>query len=109
MPDTKYVIIPQHQLDKLEEIRKAIWEIFADLPNTDPHLHNMLKVTPKLWAIANRKYPELQPLTDALEQIGDTFIETTEDALDMRGIAHRALANWQQIQDTENCPYYKGN
>jgi hypothetical protein len=56
----KKVIIPQADLDLLEECRVEIWKVFqayAEIlpPESVVHLSN---VTSKIWKIANRKYPK---------------------------------------------------
>jgi hypothetical protein len=54
----KQVIIPQSDLDKIEECRKAIREILDGRIDGYTDYKWMFEVTSILWKIANRNYPE---------------------------------------------------
>ena len=51
----KHVIVPQSDIDKLEQIRKSLWRLAEDgLINE----HIILPITSVLYGIAHRKYPK---------------------------------------------------
>ena len=56
---SKSVIIPQADLDKLEEIRKTLWGKYGTERTGISSLVELQKITEGLWLIANRKYPPI--------------------------------------------------
>jgi hypothetical protein len=50
------VVVPQADIDKLEEARLRIWEIIGDKPIPEQVL--FANSTEKMWLITHRKYPK---------------------------------------------------
>jgi hypothetical protein len=52
------VIVPQSDLDRLEQARKDLWNILDLAPLTGFHISSILfSVTSVMWLVANKKYP----------------------------------------------------
>lgn len=56
---TKHVIVPQEELDKLEQARIELYEILDSYKDEFMTLR-FSNVTGTMWAIANRKWPEVK-------------------------------------------------
>lgn len=60
------VVVPREDLDKVEEARKALYDIFNDALDRNPSLIiSLQEVTLPLWQVAHRRYPE----TSSREQL----------------------------------------
>lgn len=54
------VVVPQEDLDKIEEARVALYKLLDELDISDSiyALIQITKITQPMWDIANRKYPK---------------------------------------------------
>jgi hypothetical protein len=56
--DKKYVIVPQEDLDKLEEARLILWEL---IDKTNAYTKSKFSsVSQPMWYLAHRKYEEYE-------------------------------------------------
>ena len=54
---TTKVIVPQEDLDKLEEVRKELYYMFKGHNNSV--LIKLQRVTQPMWRVTHRKYPKV--------------------------------------------------
>lgn len=57
---TKKVVIPQSDLDTIEQARLDLYKMFEEECKDISFLVQLQQVTDKLYQVANRRYPEPQ-------------------------------------------------
>jgi len=61
---TKHVIVPQEELDKLEQARKDLYQLLQDWGVEEYKdtlfISQLTNITSVCWRLANRKWPEVK-------------------------------------------------
>ena len=57
MSEEKHVMVPQSDLDKLEEARVELWRLFESREVLT--IYNTRLITDTMWRLAHKKYPEV--------------------------------------------------
>ena len=61
----KSVVVPQSQIDKIEQARKDLWALYAELyPKGNTMMAcKFLDITQPMWVLSNKKYIPAYDLT----------------------------------------------
>ncbi len=84
------VIVSREDLDKVEEARKALYDLFKETIDKDKSLLiGLTEITRSLWKVSNRKYPAASDRTELVENLSEYILAEIrkrfpDDSLEMQ-------------------------